>query len=571
MTHGEHRWLVAASMAAIVAASPAQAQAQSGGGWGGGSDASAAGPEAASEGRSARQADRRAARAKRPVVSPYLEVGAILAADLKNGGDVLTYSTVAVGVDANIVTSRAELAATVRYERRIGLSDRLSDADVISGIARGRVEVARGVNLEAGALASRTRADNAGAGGGILVGDRSNVANIYSVYAGPTITQRVGDLDVGAGYRFGYNKVTVQSPAVLAPGAPQADIFDSSTNHAAWGSVGQRPGALPFGWQVSGGFQREDASQLDQRFEGKYVRGDITVPLRPGLSALAGVGYEDTQISQRDVLRDGAGNIVRGPDGRFVTDPASARALAFDVAGLIWDAGVMWQPSRRTSLTAKVGRRYGDTVYTGSFFYRPNHATLVQVGVYDGLSSFGRGLSGGLATLPTQFEASRNPLDGQIGACVFGAQGSGCLNPALGSATASQFRSRGVQGLVSTNVAGWNFGLGGGYDRRRALVPAASTLAALDGITDENYYLFATVSRALDRSSDITLSTAYNYFANGAPGAADVTALSATANYSRRFWRGLTGTAAVAVNSFDSDGVNSEVIGSALVGLRYNF
>ncbi len=90
-------------------------------------------------------------------------------------------------------------------------------------------------------------------------------------------------------------------------------------------------------------------------------------------------------------------------------------------------------------------------------------------------------------------------------------------------------------------------------------------------MTDENYYLFATVSRALDRSSQIGLTGTVNYYDNGGPGAADVVAAGATVNYSRRFWRGLTGTAAVAVNSFDQDGVNSELIGSALVGLRYSF
>jgi len=33
----------------------------------------------------------------------------------------------------------------------------------------------------------------------------------------------------------------------------------------------------------------------------------------------------------------------------------------------------------------------------------------------------------------------------------------------------------------------------------------------------------------------------------------------------------LTGTAAAALNAFDQDGFNSQLIGSALVGLRYNF
>jgi hypothetical protein len=320
-----------------------------------------------------------------------------------------------------------------------------------------------------------------------------------------------------------------------------------------------------------GGWERGDANQLDQRFDGKYARADVTVPVSHALALLGGVGYEDIAISQRNPLLDAGGLPVRDANGRFVTDPASPRQLSFDVDGLIWDAGVMWQPSRRTSLTAKVGRRYGDTIVTGSFAYRPNHATQIQVGVYDGISSFGRSLSGGLSALPTDFEVSRNPIDGSIGTCAFGSQGGGCLNGALGSATATQFRNRGIQALVSRRAAGWNYGLGGGYDRRRLLTPAGSALAALNGITDENYYAFLSAARQLDSRSDVSGSLYYNYFDNGAPTAGDVTSMGATVTYSRRIWRTLNGTASAALNSFDQDGFNSELIGSALVGMRYSF
>ncbi len=547
-------------LAMLLAAVPAQAQ-----------DFGAPPPEASEAKPAAAPAEARRQRETRTEIQPYLEVGAILTADLKNGGDVLTYSTVAAGVDASIATRRAELAASIRYERRFGLSDGLADQDVISGLARGRLEVARGFNLEAGALASRTRADGAGAANNVITGNRSNIANVYSVYAGPTFATRIANLDVGAGYRFGYSKVEIESAAILAPGTLAADVFDDSTNHAAWASVGQRPGDLPFGWQVSGGWEREEASQLDQRFDGKYVRADVTVPISPSVALLGGVGYEDIAISQREPLLDANGVPVRTANGRLVTDPASPRQLAYDIDGLIWDAGVMWQPSRRTSLTAKVGRRYGDTIFTGSFSYRPNHAMLLQVGVYDGISSFGRSLSNGLSDLPTQFEIVRNPLDGGIGTCVFGNQGSGCLSPALGSATATQFRSRGVQALLSRTSAGWNLGIGGGYDRRKLLVPAGSVLAHFNGITDENYYAFVSAARQLDRDSDLTGTVTFNYFDNGAPGAGDVAAMGAGVTYTRRFWRQLTGTAAATLSSFDQDGFNSELIGSALLGLRYNF
>lgn len=557
--------------ALLLAGATSSAQAQFSGNPGAGSsDAPASSAPAAEPGRAAKRAEAR--RSQRQVdVSPYLEVGQVLTADLKNGGDVLTYTTIAAGIDAAIVTTRAELAATVRYEHRFGWNGDLGDSDTVSGLARGRIEAARGLNLEGGALATRTRADGQGADSGLFIGNASNVAELYSVYAGPTFARRIAGLDVGAGYRFGYTKVDVDEPAVLAPGSQPQDIFDSSTNHVAWASVGARPGDLPFGWQLSGGYEREDASQLDQRFEGKYARADVTVPVGPTVALLGGVGYEDIEIGQRNPVVDSNGVPVRDADGRFVTDTSTPRQLSFDTDGLIWDAGVMWQPSRRTSLTARVGRRYGDTIYTGSFAYRADHATTIQVGVYDGLSSLGRGVSSGLAALPTQFDPTRNPIGGNVNPCVFGQQGGSCLSNQLGNATAAQYRSRGVQATIGSRFAGWSYGVGIGYDQRKLLAPLLSPIASLNGIKDENYYLFLSAGRQIDVDSDLSVSGYVNYFDNGAPGVGDVQSAGLSAAYSRRFWRGLTGTAAASVNAFDQDGFNSQLIGSALVGLRYNF
>lgn len=561
--------LAAVLIAGMATSAQAQFSGDPGSGAGGAPTAGSAPASDAGADRQAKRGERQ--QKKRQVrVDPYLEVGQILSADLKNGGDVLTYTTVAVGVDASIVTRRAELAGTLRYEHRFGESGGLGDADIVSGLARGRIEVSRGFNLEAGALATRTSADGRGADG-LFLGSASNAADLYSFYAGPTLVQRIGDLDLGAGYRFGYTKVDVGSVPALAPGAAAQDVFDSSTNHVAWASVGQRPGDLPFGWQVSGGYEREDASQLDQRFEGKYARADVTVPIGPTVALLGGVGYEDIEIGQRDPVLGAGGVPVRDAAGRFVADTSKPRQLSFDTEGLIWDAGVMWQPSRRTSLTAKIGRRYGDTIYTGSFFYRPDHATSFQVGVYDGLSSLGRGMSSGLSALPTQFDPTRNPLSGDVDTCVFGEASGGCLNNQLGNVNAFQYRNRGVQAVMSSRYGRWSYGVGLGYDRRRLLVPAGSVIANLDGVTDQSYYLFLSAGRPLDSASDISITGYLNYFDNGAPGASDVQSAGLSAAYSRRFWRGLTGTAAASLNAFDQDGFNSELIGSALVGLRYNF
>src|SRR3546814_7792075 len=68
------------------------------------SDAPGAADAAAQDGPrdgSRRSEDRRQRKIE---VSPYLEVGQILSADLKNGGDVLTYTMLAAGVDAGLDT-----------------------------------------------------------------------------------------------------------------------------------------------------------------------------------------------------------------------------------------------------------------------------------------------------------------------------------------------------------------------------------------------------------------------------------------------------------------------------------
>jgi len=169
----------AALAALLLAGTAGTAHAQFSGdpGSGGGDAPSASGSAPSAGSGQDRDAKRGERRKKRVVdVSPYLEVGQVLTADLKGDGDVLTYTTVAAGVDAAIVTRRAELAATVRYEHRFGESGGLGDADIVSGLARGRIEVARGLNLEGGALATRTRADGGGIGGLITGGD--NVADV---------------------------------------------------------------------------------------------------------------------------------------------------------------------------------------------------------------------------------------------------------------------------------------------------------------------------------------------------------------------------------------------------------
>lgn len=505
-------------------------------------------------------------------VAPYLEVGQVLTADL-NSGDVLTYSTVAAGVDVSVATRRTEATLSYRYERRISYDDDIGDDDIHSGLARAAIGVGRSLTLEAGGLATRARSDIRGDAPGVLAGNVDNISQVYSIYAGPTLATQVGDLNVGASYRAAYTKVESPGFSGVPVGQPELDNYDSSTSQLAQASIGMDSGKLPFGWTVSGAYEREDAGQLDQRFEGKSARADIVVPVTRTVAVVGGVGYESIKITERDALLDGSGDPVTDGNGRFVTDPNSPRRLAYEIDGIYWDAGVVWRPSSRTTLEARVGRRYNTMSYTGSLSYQVNATTGLQIGVYDSVDSFGRGVTDGLADLPTSFGVQRNPFGDQFGGCTFGTTGAaagGCLNNVFQSISTSNFRSRGVTGVYSTTRGPWTAGVGLGYSNRRFLANDFGPGFSVNGLSDESYFGQVFASLQLDRNSGIDGNLFANYFESGIAGAPGILSTGATGTYYRNFGR-LGTTASVGIYNFDQEGFENDLSAQALLGMRYQF
>ncbi len=509
-------------------------------------------------------------------VSPYLEVGQFLVADLR-GDDVLTYSQVAAGIDAQVSTPRTQFQVNYRYERRIAWDDNVADDDVHTGLARGAFQVVPDLlSFEAGALAQRARTDIRGSAPGILVGNIDNVTQVYSAYAGPTLSTNVGVLKLGAAYRLGYTKAEAGG-AFTAPGQPRLDQYDDSTSHLATASVGMdtNAGLLPFGWTVSGAYQREDAGQLDQRFESKGVELDVVAPVAQTVALVGRIGYEDIEVSQRGALIGAGGVPVVDNSGRFVTDPASPRLLAYDQDGIYWDAGVLWKPSRRTSLEARVGRRYGSMSYTGSFTYQPSANTALQIGVYDDVLTFGQQLNDNIASLPTAFGGpSRNPFGSGFGGCVGGANGGtgGCFDPAFQSISTAAYRARGVTAIYSANYGPWSASAGGGYAQRRFQAPTGVGGAfSLSGVRDESWFGQGQVGYRINDTSAIDTTVFASLFDSGILGAPDVTTIGASAAYSRLFGRRLSATAALGLFSDKVDGFESDLTGTASIVMRYQF
>jgi hypothetical protein len=506
-------------------------------------------------------------------ITPYIEAGLVATAELSPGNTTTTYGVLAAGVDASIRGRNNEGSASLRYERRIGWGNNSADGDAISGIARlSAAIVPHALMIEAGALAARSKVENNGAA---VLGplDRgSSVARVYSAYAGPSVSTRMGDVAVNGGYRIGYTKVESPGAVTAAPGQTPIDVFDDSIVHSANIHAGTRAGeALPIGIGAGAGYNREDISNLDQRIEDFHARGDVTLPLNSEIALVGGAGWEKVEVSSRDAVRDAGGLPVIGSDGRLVTDKLAPRVIAFDTSGLIWDAGIVWRPSRRTAFEAHVGRRYGSTTYYGSFGYAPSARSSLNISVYDNITGFGGQLNSALAGLPTQFEAARNPLTGDINGCVVAQAQGNCLSGALGSIRSSVFRSRGVMASYGVTLGRLQAGLGAGYDRRKFIGAPGTVLALANGVIDQNYWAAAYLNGTIDRSSRFSTNFYANWYQSGDALSGDVRSVGATAAYYRSLGGRLTATAALGI-----DGVNRELLqdiwsASALVGLRYSF
>ncbi len=510
-------------------------------------------------------------------VQPYIELSQSVLARLEPVHDVLTYSSVAVGVDMSLAGRRTEGAVSVRYERRFAESGNTVSNDTISGLARVRHDlIPRQLTIEAGGLATRTRFDASGASrlGSVQTGDQ--VAQVYSVYAGPALSTHVGEVAVKGSYLVGYTKVNTPRLAVTGLPAgqpqPQGDIFNHSVAQSAQVSAGVAPHTvLPIGLTASAGYNQEDIANLDQRVREVRAGVQATLPINSELSLIGDVGWQDVKVSSRDAVRGPGGVPIVGSDGRYVTDKSKPRQIAYDVTGLTWDVGVMWRPSRRTSLSAFVGRRYDSMTYYGSLSYTPNARNAVQVDVFDAVSGFGSSIGNAVRGLPTDFTTDRNPFSGDISGCASGAQGGGCVNGALGSIASAAFRTRGVSASYSHRAGRLRMGLGAGYLRRKFIGAQGTVLAAADGRTDETYYVNGQISGPIDRLTAFTVGVYDSWYKSGFSDLADVNAIGFNAGLSHQFTRRLVGNAAVGLDALNRNALPDEVIATGQVGLRYNF
>ena len=505
-------------------------------------------------------------------IDPYIEVSQIITWQLDPVDETVTYTQLAAGVDAQVRGRNSGAAVALRYERNFAWDDNARDVDTLTGIARGYTAIVpRTLQIEAGALASRTR--TVGSGGAVLapiVGDDDTVTKTYSAYAGPTLTTRVDDVKIDANYRIGYTRV--EGPEFVTLGGDAVDLFDESVAHSAMVRAATAPGMpFPVGVGVGAGFYQEDVDNLDQRVRDAYVRGDVTVPVTPTLAIVAGAGVEDVEVSSRDAVRDADGNPVVGSDGRYLVDAGSPRRIAYEADGFIWDVGVIWRPSSRTQLEASFGRRYDSDTYYGSFTWKPNSRSNIGIAVYDSIQGFGGRLNNALAALPTDFSVIRDPITGDITGCTSPTLGTNCLAGILGSVRSSVFRGRGVAASYTQTVGRMTAGFAAGYDNRKFIAAPGTVLEVVNDIVDESYYVTAGVSGPA-WSGSFSVNAFANWFDSGIGEIGDTFSYGSAASYYQSIWQNLSARAAVSVYAVDTEITDADLrAASALLGLRYDF
>lgn len=510
---------------------------------------------------------------KRTKIVPYLEVDQSVYDEITPHSQVLTYTTLAAGVDATINSHRTTGVATLRYEHHFVETGGVGGSDTFTGLLRTTTQIVpRTLSLDFGGIAQRT---SIGPAGGVLINPVDNVGSIYqlwSLYGGPSLSTHAGVVGIKGSYNLGYTEIDQLHSFVPAAGGAPVDRFGHSLSQQGALSAGVRPGeVLPFGFAVLGSYLREDISTLDQRLIDERVVAQATQPVSRTAAIVGEVGWEKVQVAQRDALRDANGNPVIAPNGLYVTNTAAPRQIAYQTTGLTWDVGVVWRPSRRTTAAAYVGQRYDSTTYYGTLVHAPSSRQTLSVSVFDGIYGFGSGLLNALEGLPTDASVSRDPFSGNLGGCFLGGSGGTCVTGALGSANAAVFRARGVNAAWGYTRGHIHYSLGGGYIARRFITAAGSVLAAENGALDQTWFVDGGISGPIDRKTQ--------FFVNGFASVyrTDAYVQGGTADWGvngqviRHITDHLVGTASVELL-----GINPQISPDTLealgqVGLRYNF
>ena len=195
----------------------------------------------------------------------------------------------------------------------------------------------------------------------------------------------------------------------------------------------------------------------------------------------------------------------------------------------------------------------------------------IHAEVFDTVDSFGRGLTSGLAALPTSFLNVGSPI--LAGGCVFGTKpGTGQCLTAQGLIGNANFRNRGVFAVLSGQRGRTEFGAGIGYSNRRFLAGRNGVQFNNDHAVDQSYIAEAYLMRRLTVRSSLRGDLFAGRYTSSTPGVNSLWTAGASLDYSQLLMSHLEGRAEGGVFATDGQGSgNSNIEASLLLGLRYSF
>lgn len=516
---------------------------------------------------------------RRLAIRPYIEAAQVVQANLGSrqalayNDDVVTYSTVAAGADATINGRNNQGVVSARYERRF-LWNHKSNTDGLTGIARlSSSIVPNALRVDYGGFANRTYVSESGASFGSGAVGSDALTQVYSLYAGPTLATQKGDVALTAHYHAGYTSVNSSNNVTVNGANAGLNRLDHSTVQEGRIAIGNRPGeGLPIGLGADAGIYQEDVSNLTQRVSDKHVRGSVTIPVTDDVSLVAGAGYEHVRVSARNARFDSAGNVMVDSNGRYVTDYSQGRQIAFDTEGLIWDAGVVWRPSRRTNVEFHVGDRYGRFGGYGFINYQPDDHSSFNLVVYQGVTGFGGALTNSLFNLPTQFSTVRDAITGNLSSCVAATSAGNCFAGTTGSVNSTVYRGNGFSAGYAFDHSRLRGGIGFGYERRQYITAPNSVLANINGKVDQYYWVSTYLGyHVTPRSTFGATLDGYKYVSGINTAQGDINAVRAVALYQYYLSRHLTTTASLALDGITREKADDLWSAAAALGMRYTF
>ncbi len=510
----------------------------------------------------------------RTSIHPYIEAQQVFTADITgHDQDAVTYTGLAAGVDATLDGAHVQGQLDYRYDHYFAWSNKYRDTDVHTGLGVVTWQPTKELSLNAAGIATRASGGFGRRSAGFVFGDTDNTQQVYSAEIGPSYATTFGDLNFNADYRYAWTRSSGGDDFDLGPGQPVLQNNFTTTDHLLDASIGTNPGGLglPVGIKLSGGASRDEVHFLGARLDGYYGRVDLTAPVSDTVALEGGVGYEKNRASSEQILTDADGNAILTDKRHLQGDHSKKRLLTYDEDGLIWDVGVLWRPSARTSLEIRGGKRYGETVVTGRFQHQIDPDSSVEVVAYDDYTSFGRQLSSGVGSLPTSFNSFAPPIPTTLAGCVFGANGGqgGCL-PALNSVNSNFYRSRGVFADWSKSRGLWNYGLGVGYERRHYLEPEFD-VAVLNftGANEQSVSIDGVAVRKLSPVSSVAFNALATWNDDDEFNSSSFWVYGVSASYYRGFSPHLSGTASVSASSGSGNNRNTDVVGTGSVSVRY--